>query len=745
MGVSTELINQFVRVTSDKKTRVSESIVLGTVVIDNGKAFAKIDGSTTLTPIKTTTSVNDGDRVTVLIKDHTATITGNITSPSLDKGGVSDEVSDQISEFEIIITDEIVAQNGKIDNLISENIVVKDTLYAANAEIENLIAQNVDIKGKLTATEAEIKTIKAEYLTVETAKITFATIEHLEVTDAKINNLTANFGEFADLTAEKFTAVNADIKNLKADKLSATEADLKYASIDFANIDMAAVGKLFAESGIIKDLVVGDSSITGELVGVKIKGDLIEAGTLVADKLVLKGKDGLYYNLNVNGEKIESSQTEYNSISGSVITAKSITASKVNVNDLVAFDATIGGFKITESSIYSGVKESVNNTTKGIYMDNTGQIAFGDMNNYIKFYLDDLDKQWKLSIAASAVRIGVSGTNVEDALQDTADKVDKTVKTVTEYYAINDDYTTPPTDGWSINPPQWVEGMYIWNKQRVTLTDDTWSETDPVCVTGAKGSDGSGVASITAEFYLSSSKTTQTGGSWKTTPDTWVKGKYMWTRQKIVYKNPTSTSYTTPVCETSWEAATDVYSELNTEIGKITAKVGEVEESTTVKFEEAYGELVKMEQNITNSYESALDVAVGKITTTVSETYAKKDDLSSTEDRLTSKLDQTSKDLLVSFTKSTDEIKNGLQGFRDEVTTYIRFDIDGMELGKLGSRFKTRLTNEKLAFLQDDEEVAYISNNKMYITDAEVRHSLILGDYSFVPRSNGNLSLKWIK
>lgn len=489
MGVSTELINQFVRVTSDKKTRVSESIVLGTVVIDNGKAFAKIDGSTTLTPIKTTTSVNDGDRVTVLIKDHTATITGNITSPSLDKGGVSDEVSDQISEFEIIITDEIVAQNGKIDNLISENIVIKDTLYAANAEIENLIAENVEIKGKLTAAEAEIETIKAEYLTVETANITFATIEHLEVTDAKINNLTANFGEFADLTAEKFTAVNAEIKNLKVDKLSATEADLKYASIDFANIDMAAVGKLFAESGIIKDLVVGDSSITGELVGVKIKGDLIEAGTLVADRLVLKGKDGLYYNLNINGEKIESSQTEYNSISGSVITAKSITAGKVNVDDLVAFDATIGGFKITESSIYSGVKESVNNATKGIYMDNTGQIAFGDMNNYIKFYLDDLDKQWKLSIAASAVRIGVSGTNVEDALQDTADKVDKTVKSVTEYYAINDDHTTPPTDGWSINPPQWVEGMYIWNKQRVTLTDDTWSETDPVCITGAKGSD----------------------------------------------------------------------------------------------------------------------------------------------------------------------------------------------------------------------------------------------------------------
>ena len=284
--------------------------------------------------------------------------------------------------------------------------------------------------------------------------------------------------------------------------------------------------------------------------------------------------------------------------------------------------------------------------------------------------------------------------------------------------------------------------MVVKARATITLTRVNDGATGP---TGPTGPAGSGVASITAEYYLSTSKTTQTGGSWKTTPDTWVKGKYMWTRQKIVYKNPTSTSYTTPVCETSWEAATDVYAELNTEIGKITAKVGEVEESTTVKFEEVFGEMVKMEQNITNSYESALDVTVGKITASVSETYAKKDELSSVENRLSSKIDLTSQNLSISFTKSTDEIKDKLQGFRNEVTTYIRFDVDGMELGKIGNRFKTRLTNEKLAFLQDNEEVAYISNNKMYITDAEVRRGLILGNYSFVPRSNGNLSLKWIK
>ena len=133
---------------------------------------------------------------------------------------------------------------------------------------------------------------------------------------------------------------------------------------------------------MIGDLVVGDGTVTGTLVGVTIHGDLIEGGTIVADKLVIKGADGLYYKLNTDGETVSSEQTEYNSLNGKVIIAKSITAEKIAVDDLVAFEATLGGFKITESSIYSGVKETANNTTRGIYMDDRGQFSIGDANNF---------------------------------------------------------------------------------------------------------------------------------------------------------------------------------------------------------------------------------------------------------------------------------------------------------------------------------------------------------------------------
>ena len=79
---------------------------------------------------------------------------------------------------------------------------------------------------------------------------------------------------------------------------------------------------------------------------------------------------------------------------------------------------------------------------------------------------------------------------------------------------------------------------------------------------------------------------------------------------------------------------------------------------------------------------------------------------------------------------------------------YIRFKGALIELGKIGNSFVAKLSNEKLAFLQDNVEIAYISNNKLYITDAEIKNKLTLGNptngyFDFIPRANGNLSLVW--
>ena len=109
---------------------------------------------------------------------------------------------------------------------------------------------------------------------------------------------------------EELDATNAKIRNLETKKLDAEDAALKYANIDFSNIGKAAIEYFYATSGLIKNVVVGDQTITGELVGVTIKGDLIEGNTIVADKLVIKGEDGLYYKLNTDGMTTEAEQTD---------------------------------------------------------------------------------------------------------------------------------------------------------------------------------------------------------------------------------------------------------------------------------------------------------------------------------------------------------------------------------------------------------------------------------------------------
>lgn len=436
MALSSELISQFVKATKDDSSNDSnESTVYGTVKEYNGKKYVQLDGSDLLTPISSTTDTKADERVTVMIKNHTATVTGNISSPAARTNDVQ-EIGSKISEFEVVIADkvdtkELNAERARIDNLVSENVIIRGELDANTANIKELTADSVKVNDTLTAHKADIEDLQAKNATIEgTLTAHKASIDDLTADNVTINStLNAHKANIDDLTADNatikgnLTAAEANIEDLKANKLSATDADLKYANIDFTNINQAAVEKIFSDSGIIKDLIVGEGKITGELVGVTIKGDLIEGNTIVADKLVVKGSDGLYYKLNTDGVTTESEQTEYNSLNGTVIQAKSITATKIAVDDLVAFDATIGGFNITESSIYSGVKNSVNNTTRGIYMDNEGQIAFGDGSNYLKYY-KDTDGSYKLAISARSIKMGASGKNVEEAINDVKADID---------------------------------------------------------------------------------------------------------------------------------------------------------------------------------------------------------------------------------------------------------------------------------------------------------------------------------
>lgn len=445
MPLSSELVSQFAKLASNKPKEDKESTVYGTTVIQNGNKYVKLDGSELLTPASFTTNIANGERVTVLIKNHMAIVTGNITSPAArsseveevgDKADAASAAVKDLTADNIKVNQKLEAQEGAIKNLTSDNVTIKNKLNAQEASIGNLEAENVTITGKLEAAEGNISNLQADNVTIN----------------------------------ESLTSAKASIKDLDTKKLSADQADIKYANIDFTNIGKAAIENFYATSGIIKDLVIGDTSVTGKLVGVTITGDLIEGGTVKADKLVILGEDGLYYKLNVNalGETTAASDPKYqNGLDGSVIVAKSITAEKVNVHDLVAFDATIGGFNISDSSIYSGAKESVTNGTRGIYLDKNGQISFGDADNFIRYY-KDTDGTYKLEISAANISIKSSGegSNLNDEISNIKNDVNSLRGEIASeeirYYLLQSSTLAAPEKPTTYPPPS------------------TWATTEPI-------------------------------------------------------------------------------------------------------------------------------------------------------------------------------------------------------------------------------------------------------------------------
>lgn len=236
---------------------------------------------------------------------------------------------------------------------------------------------------------------------------------------------------------------------------------------------------------------------------------------------------------------------------------------------------------------------------------------------------------------------------------------------------------------------------------------------------GPTGATGTGVASMTQQYYMSDSKTTQSGGSWVDSMPTWSNGKYLWTRYKVVYKNPASTTYTTPVCDSSWEAVNE--------------------------------ETIKRQ--------SAIETKTNEITSKVSETYVSNSAFEHYQNTVSTQFTQTKKDFTWSINQSVNDAKNemsgqingvngrvdGLKQTTDNVNNYMSFDNDGLTLGKSDSAFKTKITNQEWSIQKNGAKVTYINDQTMYITDGQFTQSLKIGNFGFVPRANGSLDFKKIR
>ena len=82
MTLSKSLLKEFARVmASPNRTKNKQSTVYGTIIKSNNENYVRFDGASIDTPVAMASGANNGDRVVVMIKDHKAVVTGNVTAP----------------------------------------------------------------------------------------------------------------------------------------------------------------------------------------------------------------------------------------------------------------------------------------------------------------------------------------------------------------------------------------------------------------------------------------------------------------------------------------------------------------------------------------------------------------------------------------------------------------------------------------------------------------------------------------
>lgn len=116
MDLSKQLVKDFVEVTGDSKR--TDTTVYGTIVENNGTMCVRIDGSDEITPIVSTTTVKEGDRVTVHIRNHQTVVTGNTTNPSIginEENGLRSAIEQSINSIRLEVADDINGLNSRLD------------------------------------------------------------------------------------------------------------------------------------------------------------------------------------------------------------------------------------------------------------------------------------------------------------------------------------------------------------------------------------------------------------------------------------------------------------------------------------------------------------------------------------------------------------------------------------------------------------------------------------------------------
>lgn len=269
-------------------------------------------------------------------------------------------------------------------------------------------------------------------------------------------------------------------------------------------------------------------------------------------------------------------------------------------------------------------------------------------------------------------------------------------------------------NGWHTN----LTDAVVWLSQKVAASASSGTWGTPVRIVGAdgkpgtKGDDGVSVTHTDVEYYLSTSETELSGGTWQSTAPAITDGKYLWGRTKITYSNG-QTAYTGAYCIS--KAMAD----------SAKPQIDQVVQTTRQQ-------ITDVQQNVNSIILSAL------------ENYVKTGDFGNYKEEVSSQLSLLSNQLTLKFDKATADITkvNGdLQGKYESITKSFNFDIEnGLVIGETGNPVYLQLNNDILQFVRNNTPELWITADGV-VTNRINTDALVIGNVIFRKDDVGDVTI----
>ena len=553
-----------------------------------------------------------------------------------------------------------------------------------NAHIENGAIDTAKIADAVI-TNAKIDGAAIGTANIQDGAIVRAKILDGEIVTAKIADLAVTGAKIADLA----------VTTAKIAQAAITNAQIANAAVGTAQIALGAITSALIAQGAIGTAQIEDGSITNAKI-VDLTANKINAGTLSVERLIIRGSDqSLIYAINNMGE-LASAQVD--TIDGYVLTERTITADKIIAHSITANE--LAAQTITANEILAGTITGNEIAAVSIAGSN---IKAGTLT--ASHVTADFGEALDLSSNQSVV------ISVEKALED--------MSVGGRNYVLNSDSeSTSTTDllaRYVLSEPmaeneQYTLSLSISKGSHSQITIRT-SDGDQLLSTIQLGDER-------PQTVIASFKASYASG--KTPEDQPDYGDL------LIYREPVENADS--------DAAT---------IHWVKLEKGSMATDYTAAPEDSDA---KLDQRL-SSVRSQISAEGDRIRQEVQANYALASDMSQVKSQVGTLTEQSENNFTWAVTRINQmqkDMESAQEATEEQLAvfrTYMSFGEEGLIIGKTGNPFTFRVVNDRLTFLMNDTEVAYLSNNKLYVTQAEIISKLIIGRFAFEPQANGNLSL----